>query len=222
MTVITISRQYGSGGNKIAERVAELLNYPLFDRRFIAQIASSAGMSDTEIVDYSEESYNPKSFLKQLSSLLGQRDVVAEVATVERDIDGRNVQTRLQLDEMDAMDMLKMAVIGAAEKGNVVIVGRGAQVILREMADTFHVRMIAPMPHRMHRLEMYEHLSYNEAWNLAQERDKANVEYMQRFFNEHPDNPALYDMVLNTSCFTVDTAAEAIIEVMRKCKKITV
>ena len=221
MTVITISRQYGSGGRKIAERVAERLNYPLFDKRFIAQIAPDVGMSDAEIVDYSEESYNPKSFIKQIRSLLGQRDVVAEVATIERDTDGRDVPTHHQLDEMDAMDMLKTAVVAAYEKGNVVIVGRGAQVILRDMEDVFHVRLIAPMPHRMHRLEMYEHLSYNEAWYLAQERDKANVEYMQRFFNEHPDNPVLYDMVLNTACFTVDTAAEAIIEVMHKCKRVT-
>jgi cytidylate kinase len=222
MTVITISRQYGSGGRKTAERLAELLGYPLFDKRFMTQIASNVGMSDTEVVDYSEESYNPKSFIKQIRSLLGQHDIVAEVSTRERGVDGSEVQTRRSLDEMQAMDMLKAAVRAAYEKDNVVIVGRGAQVILRDMEDAFHVRVIAPMQHRMNRLELYEHLSYNDAWTLAQERDKANLEYMQRLFNENPDNPLLYDMVINTAKFTVDAAAQVIADTMKKSKKVKV
>jgi cytidylate kinase len=123
---------------------------------------------------------------------------------------------------MQAMDMLKAAVRAAYEKDNVVIVGRGAQVILRDMEDAFHVRVIAPMQHRMNRLELYEHLSYNDAWTLAQERDKANLEYMQRFFNENPDNPLLYDMVINTAKFTVDAAAQVIADTMKKSKKVKV
>jgi CMP/dCMP kinase len=220
MTVITISRQYGSGGRKIATRVAELLNYQYFDRRFLAQIAPSVGMSDNEIVDYSEESYNSQSFMQQLRNWVGQPDIVAEISTHERDMEGRDVQVRRRLDEVQAMDLVRVAVWAAYEKGNIVVVGRGAQVILRGMEDAFHVRVVAPMKTRIERMETYEQLLYTQAWDIALERDKANVEYMQRFFNEHPDNPLLYDMVINMGKFNVEDAALLIVEAVKKSRHI--
>jgi cytidylate kinase len=55
MAVITISRQYGSPGNEIAVRVCEILGYHYFDKRLMAQVASEVGLSEQEIVDFSEE-----------------------------------------------------------------------------------------------------------------------------------------------------------------------
>jgi cytidylate kinase len=219
MAVITISRQYGSGGRKIATRVAELLNYQFFDKHLMAQIAPNVGMSDNEIVDYSEESYHPQSFMQQIRNLLGQPESVAEISTLERDSDGRDIKVQRKLDESQAMEMVRETVRTAAKQGNVVIIGRGAQVILRDMEDAFHIRVIAPMQTRMDRLEMYEHLSYNQAWGLALDRDKANLEYMQRFFDEHPDNPLLYDMIINTGKFSVDDAAQLIVEAVKKSQR---
>ena len=68
MAVITISRQYGSGGDEIVDRVCKMLDYRCFDKQFLIRAASEAGLSELEIVDYSEESYKVENFLNRLFS----------------------------------------------------------------------------------------------------------------------------------------------------------
>ena len=66
MTVITISRQYGSGGDEVALRVCEMLEYRYFDKMLMRQVASEVGFSAGEIVDFSEDNYKVRSFLDRL------------------------------------------------------------------------------------------------------------------------------------------------------------
>ena len=80
MTIITISRQYGSGGDEIASRICNLLNYQMFDKRLITQAALDAGLSEQEAIDYSEENYKIRSFLDRLFS---RQPVVKHTGTAE-------------------------------------------------------------------------------------------------------------------------------------------
>jgi cytidylate kinase len=216
MTVITISRQYGSGGRKIAAHIAEMLGYRFFDKRFMAQIAADVGLSDQEIVDFSEENYKTKTFFEQVRNMVGQPNIVAEITMRERDPSGREVQITRKLDELQAVDLVRAAVRAAYERGNVVIVGRGGQVILRDMEDVFHVRVVAPMTMRRKRLEQFEGISATQAGIIAAERDEANYEYFRRFFNENLDNPLLYDMIINTGKWSVDDTSDMIIHAIEK------
>ena len=71
MAVITISRQAGSSGNEeIATRVAELLGYRYFDKRLMAKVAAEVGLSENEVVDFSEENYKVVSFLVRTTSVV--------------------------------------------------------------------------------------------------------------------------------------------------------
>ena len=82
MAVITISRQYGSGGDEITTQVCELLGYRFFDKRMMAWQASQVGLTEDEIVDFWVDNYKVQGFLNHL--LRGPR-VVAHVATWKRD-----------------------------------------------------------------------------------------------------------------------------------------
>ena len=66
MAVITFSRQYGSGGNEIAVRVSEQLEYRFFDKELIAQVASEEGILHGEKVDISEDNYKMRGFFDRL------------------------------------------------------------------------------------------------------------------------------------------------------------
>lgn len=85
MSVITISRQYGSGGDEIAARVCEILDYRYFDQRLMSQVAVKAGLSEDEAIDFSEAEYKSQSFLGNLLDLLtrpaGEAPAVAQVST---------------------------------------------------------------------------------------------------------------------------------------------
>src|SRR5947207_12478474 len=152
MTTITISRHYGSGGRKVAARVRELLDYRFFDAAFMAQVASQVGLSRAEIVDFSEEDYKVKNFLERLMSFNPAEMVVSPSSgkAISRDMS--------RFDDADSVDLVKLTVRVAHERGNVVIVGRGAQVILRNQPDVLHVRVIAPIETRLKRLQEIEGL----------------------------------------------------------------
>ena len=80
MAVITFSRQYGSGGDEVADRVRERLGYRYFDKRLMAQVASEMGLSEGEIVDFTEADYEVRGFFDRLFGRRSPR-VVAEVST---------------------------------------------------------------------------------------------------------------------------------------------
>jgi len=66
MAAITISRQIGSGGDAIAARVCEILDYQYFDKRLMTQVAEEVGLSERELVDYSEDHYTVQNFIERL------------------------------------------------------------------------------------------------------------------------------------------------------------
>ena len=156
MAVITISRQYGSGGDEITTQVCELLGYRFFDKRMMAWQASQAGLTEDEIVDFWVDSYKVQGFLNRL--LRGPR-VVGHVSTWKRDATGAKVKEMAQLDEDQAIYLVQGTIQAAYKEGNVEILGRGAQAILKEMPDVLHVRIEAPLGDRLQRIQDEEIIS---------------------------------------------------------------
>ncbi|HSV50218.1 MAG TPA: cytidylate kinase-like family protein, partial [Candidatus Acidoferrales bacterium] len=88
-----------------------------------------------------------------------------------------------------------------------VIVGRGGQAILKHKIGVLNVRVIAPKTIRLHRIMQSEGLTEEDAQKIITENDKAGSEYLQRFYNIDWDDPANYDLVLNTAKLDLSTAA---------------
>jgi CMP/dCMP kinase len=210
MTTITISRHYGSGGRKIAARVRELLDYRFFDSLFMTQIASQVALSRAEIVDFSEEDYKVKSFLERLLSFNPAEMVVSPSSAKSLNLDVP------RFDDADSVNLVKLTVRAAYERGNMVIVGRGAQVILRDQPHVLHVRIIAPLETRLKRLQEIEGLSQQKARRQIEEHDKAGREYLSRFFNVQWDDPYLYHLTINTGLYDTEQAAQLIVVAARQ------
>jgi cytidylate kinase len=210
MAVITISRQAGSSGSEeIATRVAELLGYRCFDKRLMAQVAAEVGLSENEVIDFSEENYRVVSFLE---NLIGSRSrVVASVSTRQRDRTGAETLNVENLNETYCIDLIQTAIRRAYKLGNVVISGRGGQVILQNLPDVFHVRIEAPMKVRVQRVEIQKGLNAAEAREWVVEQDRKSAEYMKRFFGVRWDDLALYHLVINTGKLAPERAAQFIV-----------
>jgi cytidylate kinase len=212
MAVITISRQYGSGGDEIASRVCEMLSYRYFDKRLMAQVASEMGLSADEIVDFSEENYKARGFLERLFSRRGAR-VVAEAGTWTQDTTGaRTVQVE-QLDEEWCVRMVKSAIQAAYRQGDVVIAGRGGQVILQDKPGVLHVRIEAPLDARVNRVRYREpggltpDLEQRAAQEKVNERDRAAAAYLRRFYDVNWADSRLYHLVIDTQKWGIERAA---------------
>ncbi len=94
-----------------------------------------------------------------------------------------------------------------AAEGNTVIIGRAGQVILRDVADVLHVRIIAPLALRVERLATRHGISREAAAAQIQASDRYRRNYLKRFYRARLDDPELYDLIINTS--QLDTAAAA-------------
>jgi cytidylate kinase len=209
MAVITVSRQYGSGGDEIAAQVCEALGCRSFDKRLMAQVASDIGLSDQEIVDFSEDEYKVRGFLERL---FRTQRVVARVGTWTTDVSGTRTRAVKDLDEAQAVNLVRALVRRAAEEGNVLIVGRGGQAILQDVPGVLHVRIEAPTEIRIKRVQEAEGLTYDEARGRIIESDRAARDYLRRFYDVDWADPQLYDLVINTRKISLEAAAEHIIK----------
>lgn len=225
MSVITISRQFGSGGDEIAAMVCEALWYRIFDKHMIAEAAKAEGISVVEMGDFSEENIQTSGFFLHLFS----RPQPAFSARVWKEgIDGTRSIEEFVLDETEALALTQKAVKAAYQMGNMVIVGRGGQVILQNEPDVLHVRIVAPLEHRIQRVKEQLKVSQNtyladiemrrNAQDLILSRDAASEEYLKRFYHVDWDSPLLYDLVINTGSLSLKKAAEIIIGLVESNK----
>ncbi|NMB69097.1 MAG: cytidylate kinase-like family protein [Chloroflexi bacterium] len=214
MTTITLSRQLGSGGDQIAARVSELLNYRLFDKSMILQVAADVGLSESEIVDFSEDSHTARNFFERLFG--GSRTVARSRVWVETPGGERQAQD-VRLDDQSSVAITQASVQAAFRRGNVIIIGRGGQAILRGRKDVLHVRIVAPIEQRVARLVDEQFTSYDSAAQMIKSHDRASQDYLKHYYDVDWDDPLLYHLVINTGLCSVEMAAHWIqfaVEVM--------
>ncbi len=204
MTTITLSRQLGSGGDQIAARVSELLNYRLFDKNMILQVAADVGLSENEIVDFSEDSHTARNFFERLFG--GSRTVARSRVWVEAPGGERQAQD-VRLDDQSSVAITQASVQAAFRRGNVIIIGRGGQAILRGRKDVLHVRIVAPIQQRVARLVDEQFTSYDSAAQMIKAHDRASQDYLKHYYDIDWDDPLLYHLVINTGLCSVEMAA---------------
>lgn len=210
MAVITISRQYGSGGDQIAAQVCEMLGYRYFDKRLMAQVAAEVGLSPDEIVDFSEDDYQVRGFLERLFGWGRGSRVVAQTGTWGETPGGVKVKAVAALDEVQSITLVQSVIEAAYKHNNVVIVGRGGQAILKEMSGVLHVRIEAPLEAQSLRIQERENVSLAEAREIVLKHDRAAADYLKRFYNIDWADSQLYDLVINTGKLNAEATAHLI------------
>jgi cytidylate kinase len=213
MGVITVSRQQGSGAADIVARVCETLGYLYFDKRLMSEAMAQEGFTGEKLIDYREDEYKLRGFVDRL---LGYRrpSTIADVGFWDKNPDAMKNSAVAVLDEHVAVWLVRGAIEKAAEKGDVVIMGRGGQAILHDKPGVLHVRLEAPLETRIQRIAERDHLSAKEARQVATDRDKASAEYLQRFYGVNWSDPLLYHLVLNTGKWDPAAAAQCIVSAL--------
>jgi hypothetical protein len=183
--VVTVAREYGSGGAAIATRLAARLGFQLLDRALIERIAAEAHI-DPDLAERFDEHVDP--WVKRIGHALwyGGFEAVAVV------------------DENDVVNADRLAVLGgrvieeAANAGGCVIVGRGGQCLLRGRLDVFHVFVYASREERLRRLR--QRLGPGADVELVlEETDRERAAYVRRHFGENWLDPRLYHLMVNAA-----------------------
>jgi len=197
MRAITISREYGSGGGEIASRLAKRLGWRLIDHAIVERTALEMGTSTQEAEAHDEYIEGRVSqVLNSMLYLYPASMVSAPPEAFLSDEDYRNTVNRI--------------VRAAAARGHVVIVGRASQVILAELRDVLHVRVIAPFEKRVAYVMQREGLDQHAAKSRIHTKDHDRARHLEMEYHQKLEDARLYDLVLNTSLLDLESAVEVI------------
>ena len=197
MPVITISRELGSDGARIAESVAQQISADCIDKEVLAAMAQQAGVS-VKVMAEAEE--------KLLARPIGVSDEMRALWTPRR---GEGV-----LSEAYFVQHLQGALNLLAADGNVVLVGRGAQIILKDYPRALHVHLYAPLAVRAERIQQRRNLPTLEAaQQQVRNADEQRRNWFRRFFNNADwKNPKYYHLMIDTGRIASDLAASLIVQ----------
>ncbi|HEY3455854.1 MAG TPA: cytidylate kinase-like family protein [Bryobacteraceae bacterium] len=183
--IVTIEREYGSGGGDIAQLLANRLGWKLWDQLLTEEIARLAECPKA-VVEVREERTDPLYYRLFKSFLRG---------SYEGSINAHKLKL---VDSESILTITERVVQHAAKTGNSVIVGRGSQHFLRNRQDTLRVFLYARREEKVRRL-LARGKSEQEAEQLVDTVDRERADFIQKYFNvEWPDR-SIYNIMINTA-----------------------
>lgn len=188
--VVTISREPGSGGVLVAEKLAEKLGFDLFHQEVIHKMAESTHMSSMLLETLDEKGLN------------ALEDLISSI-----------VYDRYLWPDKYLKHLMK--VIGTIGKhGRAVIVGRGANFIL-ESKHIIKVRIVAPLKDRIANVVRTYDCSEEEAKRHVMRAESDRRAFIRKYFHTEISDPVHYDLVLNASALGIEGVVNAVINMVR-------
>jgi len=225
MTVITLSRQLGSHGEEIATQVAQTLGLRIIDAEAINRAAQKAGVPQIALAELEHDRersltnrvLNALQAMPSLSPLSDVGSVYPNLSGVTIPFTGLFSTTVPPLSTwLDGyVRMVGLVVRGLAREGNVLLVGRGSQVLLRDHPQALHVQVVAPAAHRLDVVMQRHDLSKRDAQNRIRASDRARSDYVRRYHGADWLDPTLYHLAINTGWIPVPMAVNLIIDTQR-------
>ena len=191
--IITISREFGSGGRFIGEEVAKKLGIAYYDKNIINQIAEESGLSP----DYIQE-----------SAELSPKKGIFAYALAGRDITGKSVEDMVY-------EAQRKVILELAEKEPCVIIGRNADFILKGRDDVLNVFIHGNMPEKMKRICQLYNVSEQDAVKMMTDTDKRRMTNYNFYTDQRWGKASDYTLCLNSSQLGYDKCEEIIMECVK-------
>lgn len=198
--IITISRETGTGATKICERLIDHLN------QYAIEEYKDWAYFDRKLIEKVMEDHNlPEHFRKYLSE-----EKPAKIDSWFGEILGIT-PSKLLLLHKTSQTINKLA-----EFGNVILVGRGANIILSNLERAFHIRLIAPINFRIENAMKLYNLDRKDAEEFIKTEDEFRKDYILKYFHKNVEDPHLYHAIINTNLLSFDEIAEMIVHCVIK------
>lgn len=191
--IITISREFGSGGRFIGEEVAKKLGIAYYDKNIINQIAEESGLSP----DYIQE-----------SAELSPKKGILAYALAGRDITGKSVEDMVY-------EVQRKVILELAEKEPCVIIGRNADFILKDRDDVLNVFIHGNMPEKTKRICQLYNGSEQDAVKMMTDTDKRRMTNYNFYTDQRWGKASDYTLCLNSSQLGYDKCEEIIMECVK-------
>lgn len=193
--IVTIGREFGSGGKTIGKKLAERMGVSFYDKELLAEAASGSGLSSAVIETHDEKPIN--SFFYSLvtdSSGLGSFSTHVEMP----------LNQKVFLAQFEAIRTI-------AERESCVIVGRCADYALESFEHVTNVFICANLEDRVQRIAERQRLSKDKAIDLITKTDKKRANYYNFYSNKRWGAASTYDLTLNSSVIGEEGCVEMIL-----------
>ena len=191
--IITISREFGSGGRFIGEEVAKKLGITYYDKNIISEIAEKSGLSPEYI---------------QESAELSPKKGLFAYALAGRDITGKSVEDMVY-------EVQRKVILELAEKESCVIIGRNADFILRGWNDGLNVFIHGYMPEKIQRIMDLHNVEEKEAVKMMADTDKRRMTNYNFYTDQKWGKASNYTLCLNSSQLGYDRCEAIIMECVK-------
>ena len=200
--IITIARQYGSGGREIGELVAKELGIPLYDKEIITDAAAKGELS-TDVIKNADES--------AANSLLYTLAMGSNVI-------GTTMHFGYKMPINDRLFILQSEVIkGYASKGSCVIIGRCSDYVLRDEKNILRLFIYGDIEHRRERIALrHPEIKSTQVIDTINKTDKRRSSYYNFYTGNKWGKYDNYDMAINSSSLGIEGTAELIVEFAKK------
>lgn len=198
--IITISREFCAGGHAVGLSVAEKLGIPLYDKKLVQQVAEKSGFAPKFVEEHGEHAPGSSAF----SYAFAPQGVPGIMNGLSTNDYLWNAQCNV--------------ILGLAEEGPCVIVGRNADYILKDRKDALHVFLMADPEYRVqHLIELYGATDKSPEARL-QEKDKRRSLNYQHYTGRTWGMSQNYDLCLNTSVLGIDQCVQIILNAVNSSK----
>ncbi|MBE6644868.1 MAG: cytidylate kinase-like family protein [Ruminococcaceae bacterium] len=200
--IITIARQFGSGGREIGENIAKILNIPLIDKELIKDAASKGELGEDIIKSADESAANSLLYtLAMGSNLLGT-----------------TIHFGYKMPINDKLFILQSeAIKDYASQGSCVIIGRCADYVLREEPNLFRIFIYGDLDHRQERVKQrHPELKSSQVIDVINKTDKRRSSYYNFYTGNKWGKYDNYDMAINSSTFGIEETAKIIAAAVQK------
>ena len=183
--LLTVNREFGSGGGRIAQAIAENLGWKLLDKDIIDAIAYAAHVDQSVVRRYDEH-------IESWLSRFNQQAMRSAALTA-----GLELRDNAIFDAQETVRVSQKIIEQAYADGNCVIVGRGSQCILQHKPDAFHVFVYAPHKERILRLRARLERGADVEQRIRTV-DAERAKYLQEYYGKYWLNPHLYDLMISS------------------------
>ena len=195
MAVVTIRGQLGSGAQEIGKLLADRLHIDYVDREIIAEVAARLQWPERDIV---KKERPPSGLLERIAEALERTGVHEGVY---------QPAWKVPLGDTHYLAGLHSVIRELAESQSIVIRGRGSQFILKDHPNAIHVLVMAPLTMRVERVMETLNLDEKAAKQEIERFDNSHREFTKRYFGAALEDPAHYDLVINTRRLSFEDGA---------------
>jgi cytidylate kinase len=200
VAVVTVSRQYGAGGLRVASGIAQALGFQFVDRELAEEAARRLGVDPQSVRGRDERA----------PAIVEEVGLALAAASPEM-----GLTPALDLDDRTLAEATRRVILSLADAGGYVILGRGSQAALSGRRDACHISLVGDLPDRIARIVRSQAMDQRAAAALCARIDAERAGYVKRFYGADIRDPLLYDCMLNTSRLGLEASTEAAIDVAR-------